>query len=146
MAYFRLALAPGIDKQNTEYGAEGGWTDCDNVRFRYGLPEKIGGWEEFTETTSNYLVGRPSDIFTWTSLTGTPYVMIGTHKKLYVNRGNVWYDVTPIRATTAAGDVTFAAVNGSATLTVTDTAHGAVDGDFVAFSGAVSLGATEPGR
>ena len=140
MAYFRLALAPGIDKQNTEYGAEGGWTDCDNVRFRYGLPEKIGGWEEFTETTSNYLVGRPSDIFTWTSLTGTPYVMVGTHKKLYVNRGNVWYDVTPIRATTAAGDVTFAASNGSAVITVTDTSHGALQGDFVTFSGAVSLG------
>lgn len=140
MAYFRLALAPGIDKQNTEYGAEGGWTDCDNVRFRYGLPEKIGGWQEFTDSGSNYLVGRPSDIFTWTSLTGIPYVMVGTHKKLYVNTGGAWYDVTPIRETTAAGDVTFSATNGSAVITVTDTSHGAFEGDFVTFSGAASLG------
>ena len=107
MAYFRLALAAGIDKQNTEYGAEGGWTDCDNVRFRFGLPEKIGGWQEFGDLSDVYLVGRPSDIITWTSLTGVPYVMVGTHKKLYVSTGGAWFDVTPIRETTAAGDVTF---------------------------------------
>ena len=80
MAYFRLALAAGIDKQNTEYGAEGGWTDCDNVRFRFGLPEKIGGWQEFGDLSDVYLVGQPSDIITWTSLTGVPHVMVGTHK------------------------------------------------------------------
>lgn len=140
MAYFRLALAAGIDKQNTEYGAEGGWTDCDNVRFRFGLPEKIGGWQEFGDFSNIYLVGRPSDIITWTSLTGVPYVMIGTHKKLYVSTGGAWFDVTPIRETTAAGDVTFSASNGSAVITVTDTAHGALAGDFVTYSGAVSLG------
>ena len=140
MPFFKLTLAPGIDKQNTEYGAEGGWTDCDNVRFRYGLPEKIGGWQEFSDSGSNYLVGRPSDIYTWTSLTGIPYVMVGTHKKLYVNTGGGWYDVTPIRVTTAAGDVTFAASNGSAIITVTDASHGAFEGDFVTFSGATSLG------
>ena len=140
MAYFRLALAAGIDKQNTEYGAEGGWTDCDNVRFRFGLPEKIGGWQEFGDLSDVYLVGRPSDIITWTSLTGVPYVMVGTHKKLYVSTGGAWFDVTPIRQTTAAGDVTFSASNGSAVITVTDTAHGALAGDFVTYSGAVSLG------
>tara|TARA_Y100000004_G_scaffold36123_1_gene38736 strand:+ start:894 stop:2762 length:1869 start_codon:yes stop_codon:yes gene_type:complete len=140
MAYFRLALAAGIDKQNTEYGAEGGWTDCDNVRFRFGLPEKIGGWQEFGDFSNIYLVGRPSDIITWTSLTGVPYVMVGTHKKLYVSTGGAWFDVTPIRETTAAGDVTFSASNGSAVITVTDTAHGALAGDFVTYSGAVSLG------
>ena len=140
MSFFKLTLAPGIDKQNTEYGAEGGWTDCDNVRFRYGLPEKIGGWQEFSDSGSNYLVGRPSDIYTWTSLTGIPYVMVGTHKKLYVNTGGGWYDVTPIRVTTAAGDVTFSASNGSAIITVTDASHGAFEGDFVTFSGATSLG------
>ena len=140
MAYFRLALAAGIDKQNTEYGAEGGWTDCDNVRFRFGLPEKIGGWQEFGDFSNIYLVGRPSDIITWTSLTGVPYAMVGTHKKLYVSTGGAWFDVTPIRETTAAGDVTFSASNGSAVITVTDTAHGALAGDFVTYSGAVSLG------
>ena len=140
MSFFKLTLAPGIDKQNTEYGADGGWTDCDNVRFRYGLPEKIGGWQEFSDSGSNYLVGRPSDIYTWTSLTGIPYVMVGTHKKLYVNTGGGWTDVTPIRVTTSAGDVTFAATNGSAIITVTDASHGAFQGDFVTFSGATSLG------
>ena len=140
MAFFKLALTPGIDKQNTEYGAEGGWTDCDNVRFRYGLPEKIGGWEEFTDSGSVYLVGRPSDIMAWTSLTGIPYVILGTERKLYVNTGGAWYDVTPLRETTAAGAVTFAATNGYPIITVTDTAHNALQGDFVTFSGAATLG------
>ena len=139
MAYFRLTLAPGIDKQNTEYGAEGGWIDADNVRFRYGLPEKIGGWEEFTALTQ-YLVGMASEIFTWNSLVGVPYAMVGTDRKLYVLTGGIYYDITPIRETTSAGAVTFAASNGSPILTVTDTSHSAIQGDFVTFSGAVSLG------
>jgi hypothetical protein len=139
MAYFRLTLAPGIDKQNTEYGAEGGWIDADNVRFRYGLPEKIGGWEEFT-TLTQYLVGMASEIFTWNSLTGIPYAMVGTDRKLYVLTSGTYYDITPIRETTSAGAVTFAASNGSPILTVTDTSHGAIQGDFVTFSGAVTLG------
>ena len=139
MAYFKLTLTPGIDKQNTEYGAEGGWIDGDNVRFRYGLPEKIGGWEEFT-TLTQYLVGMVSQIFTWNSLAGIPYAICGTDRKLYVFTGGIWYDITPIRSTTAAGDVTFAASNGSPILTVADTSHAAIKGDFVTFSGAVSLG------
>lgn len=139
MAYFRLSLTPGIDKQNTEYGAEGGWIDADNVRFRYGLPEKIGGWEEFT-TLTQYLVGMASEIFTWNNLVGVPYAMVGTNRKLYVLTGGIYYDITPIRETTSAGAVTFAASNGSPILTVSDTSHGAIQGDFVTFSGAVSLG------
>jgi hypothetical protein len=139
MAYFRLNLAPGIDKQNTEYGAEGGWTNCDNVRFRYGLPEKIGGWVNF-EGTEVYLVGMVSEVFTWTDLEGIPYVIVGTDRKLYVSANGAWNDITPIRDTTTAGAVTFAAVDGSATITVSDTSHGALVGDFVTFSGAVSLG------
>jgi hypothetical protein len=139
MAYFRLNLAPGIDKQNTEYGAEGGWTNCDNVRFRYGLPEKIGGWVNF-ENAEVYLVGMVSEVFTWTSLAGVPHVIVGTDRKLYVSVNGAWNDITPIRETTVAGAVTFAAVNGSATITVSDTSHNAIVGDFVTFSGAASLG------
>ena len=139
MAYFRLNLAPGIDKQNTEYGAEGGWTNCDNVRFRYGLPEKIGGWINF-EDNEVYLVGMVSEVFTWTSLSGVPHVIVGTNRKLYVSANGAWSDITPIRETTGAGAVTFAAVTGSATLTVSDSSHGAIVGDFVTFSGATSLG------
>lgn len=140
MSYFKLSLSAGIDKQNTEYGAEGGWTDCDNVRFRYGLPEKIGGWKDFVFPSSAYLVGQASDSFTWNSLLGIPHIGIGTSRKLYVGVGNSWNDITPIRETTAAGDVTFAAVNGSNVITVSDTAHGAEERSFVTFSGAVSLG------
>ena len=139
MAYLRLALKPGIDKQNTEYGAEGGWTDGDNIRFRYGLPEKIGGWTYFNGT-ADYLVGFASDAFSWNNLAGTPYLATGTDRKVYVSVGGSWFDITPLRSTTSAGDVTFSASSGSAIITVTDTDHGAVQGDFVTFSGAVSLG------
>ena len=139
MAYLRLALKPGIDKQNTEYGAEGGWTDGDNIRFRYGLPEKIGGWTYFNGT-ADYLVGFASDTFSWNNLAGTPYLATGTDRKVYVSLGGAWFDITPIRSTTSSGDVTFSASSGSAIITVTDTDHGAIQGDFVTFSGAVSLG------
>ena len=138
MPLLRLFLKPGIDKQNTEYGAEGGWIDGDYIRFRYGLPEKIGGWTEFGGTSPNF-VGLASEVFTWNDLSGSPYMAVGTNRKLYVFYGGAWADITPIRATTAAGDVTFAAVNGSPTITVTDTSHGAIQGDFVRFSG-VSAG------
>ncbi len=139
MPLLRLALKPGIDKQNTEYGAEGGWVDSDYVRFRYGLPEKIGGWTWF-ENLETYLIGQVSHSKSWTSLAGVPYLIVGTTKKLYVYSGGVWADITPLRVTTAAGEVTFSASNGSPTITVTDTAHGASAGDFVTFSGAASLG------
>jgi len=139
MPFLKLTLAPGIDKQNTEYGAEGGWTACDNVRFRYGLPEKIGGWTKFPELPQ-YLIGMVTEVYMWKDLTGAPYVIAGTNRKLYVSSGGFWSDITPIRDTTSAGDVTFSATNGSAIIEVTDTDHGAIQGDFVTFSGAVSLG------
>ena len=139
MAYFRLALKPGIDKQNTEYGAEGGWIDGDFIRFRYGLPEKTGGWTMFAQQTT-YLVGQASDIHTWNNLNGVPYLIIGTNRKLYAYQGGTWADVTPLRETTTAGTTTFAATNGSNILTVTHINHEAEPGDFVTFSAAVSLG------
>jgi hypothetical protein len=86
MAYFRLALNAGIDKQNTEYGAEGGWTDGDNVRFRFGLPEKIGGWTNFNGVAS-YLVGFASETFSWNNNAGVPYLAVGTDRKIYVSAG-----------------------------------------------------------
>ena len=139
MGYFRLALKPGIDKQNTEYGAEGGWIDGDFIRFRYGLPEKLGGWTAFNQTET-YLVGLITDILTWNSLNGAPHLIVGTNRKLYVFRGGSWADITPILTTTAAGDVTFAASNGSNIVTVTDASHATTAGSFVTFSGASSLG------
>ena len=139
MSYFRLALKPGIDKQNTEYGAEGGWIDGDYIRFRYGLPEKIGGWTSF-DPNAAYLVGMTSNQITWNDLLGTPHLLLGTNRKLYAYSGGIWNDVTPLRMTTAAGDVTFAATAGSDLVTVTDINNGAIKGDFVTYTGAVSLG------
>ena len=130
MALLRLFLKPGIDKQNTEYGAEGGWVDGDYVRFRYGLPEKMGGWTEFGNTLVNF-VGAASEIFTWNGLDGVPYAALGTNRKVYAFYGGAWADITPIRA---SGACTFTTTNGSTTVVVNDTAHGAVEGDFVTFS------------
>jgi hypothetical protein len=131
MAYFRLALKPGIDKQNTEYGAEGGWIDGDYIRFRYGLPEKLGGWVLF-ENTPVYLVGMASEIFTWNNLEGISFLMVGTNRKLYASSGGLWADITPIRY--SASGVTFDTTSGFTSVVVNHTAHGATDGDFVKFS------------
>jgi hypothetical protein len=132
MAYFRLALKPGIDKQNTEYGAEGGWIDSDYVRFRYGLPEKMGGWTEFNQAATS-LVGNPSNMLSWSNLNGVPYLAVGTQRKLYVFTGGAWYDITPVR--TIKTGLTFNTVAGSNVVTVTHTGgHGAEDGDFVRLS------------
>jgi len=140
MPLVRLALRPGIDKQNTEYGAEGGWIDSDYVRFRYGLPEKMGGWQHFNNNQPQYFIGMASESFSWTSLAGVSHLALGTNKKIYVFVSGTWADITPIRVTTDPGDVTFAATTGQSIVTVTNTGHGAVDGDFVTFEDAVSLG------
>lgn len=133
MPLTKLTILPGVDKQNSEYGAEGRWIDSDYVRFRYGLPEKIGGWSKFND---QYLIGACRALFSWNSLAGDPLMALGTSKKLYVNYGTNWTDITPIRAT---GTVTsFTAVLGSTILTVTDPAHGAIPGDFVTFSSTTS--------
>ncbi len=136
MGYFKLSLKPGIDKQNTEYGAEGGWIDCDNVRFRYALPEKIGGWTEFQSTsgTATYLIGMASNSHTWNGLDGSPYLAIGTDRKLYVNYQNAYYDITPLRSENNSLSNAFTTTSGSTTVTVNDTGHGAVQGDFVTLS------------
>jgi hypothetical protein len=131
MPLTRLFLKPGIDKQNTEYGAEGGWTDADYVRFRYGLPEKVGGWQRFDETPT-YLIGFTSGLFSWNDLAGSPYIAVGTNRKVYVFYGGAWGDITPIRSTTVTAD--FSTTSGSTTVTVTDVAHQAIAGDFVTFS------------
>lgn len=131
MPYFRLFLKPGVDKQNTEYGAEGGWIDSDYIRFRYGLPEKMGGWTQFGETAV-YFVGMPTEVFTWNDLEGSPYIALGTNRKVYVFYGGAWSDITPIRATQAG--VTFDTTNTLTTVTVNDTAHGCIVGDFVTLS------------
>ena len=137
MTLQKLQFRPGIVQDTTDYTNEGGWRDGDKIRFRLGLPETIGGWTRLTSTT---MLGTCRDLHAWTSLAGTRFIGAGTSQKLYVVDGSEPQDITPLRATTGAGDATFAATSGSAVLTVSDTNHGCVLGDFVTFSGAVSLG------
>ena len=137
MPLTKLQFRPGVNRETTSYTNEGGWFNVDKVRFRFGLPEKIGGWVKYSAYS---FLGICRALHTWVTLGGSKLLGVGTSLKYYINEGGQYYDVTPIRATTAAGDVTFAATNGSAVLVVSDTAHGAVVNDFVTFSGAVSLG------
>ena len=130
MALIKVQIIPGIDKQDTEYGAEGKWVDCDNVRFRYGLPEKIGGW---SKVNTSALVGSARGIITWFSLDGDQYTITGTNKKLYAYQNQAWYDITPIRES-GASITNFTTTSGSTTVTVTDATHGAIEGDFVTIS------------
>ena len=130
MTLIKVQVAPGVDKQSTEYGAEGRWTNTDNVRFRYGLPEKIGGW---AKVTSDALVGAARGIITWFSLDGDQYAITGTNKKLYVYQNGSWYDITPIRST-GASITDFTTTASSTTVKVTDASHGAIEGDFVTIS------------
>ncbi len=133
----KLQFKPGVNRENTRYTSEGGWYECDKVRFRQGMPEKIGGWVRISDTTFQ---GVCRSLHNWVTLNKQDMIGVGTNLKFYIENGGGYYDITPIRATTAAGDVTFAATDGSTTITVTDVAHGALEGDFVTFSGAVSLG------
>lgn len=133
----KLQFQPGINKETTSYSNEGGWFDCDKVRFRQGFPEKIGGWGKIGVKS---FLGSCRALWPWRTLNLDDFLGVGTHLKYYIESGEGYYDVTPIRLTTAAGDVTFAAANGSSTLTVSDPTHGAVVNDFVTFSGAASLG------
>mgnify|MGYP003115483275 FL=1 len=137
MPLAKYVFKPGINKEGTNYSNEGGWFDADKVRFRKGKPERIGGWNKFT--TDSY-VGTCRQLYPYKATNGDSFVILGTHQKLYNLSGDVYYDITPLRATTSAGDVTFSASNGSSTITVTDASHGAVTGDFVTFSGAATLG------
>ncbi len=137
MPLAKFKFAPGINKEGTEYTAEGSWFDSDKIRFRSGYPEKIGGWEKYSSST--YL-GTARSLHQWDDLAGTDYLGVGTSSKWYVELGGDFNDVTPLRVTTSAGDVTFSATDGSSTITATDTSHGALTGDFVTFSGAASLG------
>lgn len=137
MTLTKLQFKPGFVKDTTAYASEGSWRDGNKVRFRLGFPEKIGGWQKLSSTS---FLGTCRALLPWYDLSGNPRIGVGTNLKYYVEEGGAYLDITPIRATTAAGDVTFSATTGSATITVSDTGHGAATNDFVTFSGAVSLG------
>lgn len=137
MPLLKLQFRPGITRDLTSYAAEGGWYDCDKIRFRMGYPESIGGWERLTASP---FIGTCRAVHSWTALDNTAFIGLGTHLKYYIVQGSSPNDVTPIRQVSVAGTTTFAASNASASLVVTDVGHSALLGDFVTFSGADSLG------
>ena len=133
----KILFKPGVNKENTRYTTEGGWYECDKVRFRQGNPEKIGGW---TRISTAYFLGVCRSLWNWVTLASANLMGVGTNLKFYIAETGTYYDVTPIRATSTINNNPFVATNGSTTITVTDTSHGAVTGDFVTFSGATGLG------
>ena len=138
MPLSKFQLRPGIDREGTSYDTEGGWFDVNLVRFNKGRPQKVGGWRKANDTTFS---GTCRALHAWVSLAGTRYLGLGTTCKYYIEEGGTTFtDITPIRLTTGNNEISFAAANGSSVLTVTDTAHGAVVGDFVTYSGCASLG------
>jgi len=139
MTLTKLQLKPGIQKQTSDLGAAGGYTDCDNIRFRYGLPEKIGGW---AKTTTNTLIGVARDAHHWVALDGTRLAALGTDKKLYIYANDLLYDITPTRQTNSSVTTIFTTTNGSPNVTVNVPGHGAIVGDIVTFSGTTSLSST----
>jgi hypothetical protein len=133
----KLQFRPGVNREGTTLANEGGWFDCDKVRFRSGYPEKIGGWAAASYTT---FLGVCRSLWNWVTLKNFNLAGVGTNLKFYVENGGAYYDITPIRLNTT-NTTTFAATNGSTTITVTDTGASALQtGDFVTFSNAVSLG------
>jgi hypothetical protein len=132
----KLQFKPGVNRDQTNYSNEGGWYECDKIRFRSGYPQKIGGWLRYGTFT---LAGICRQVFNWITTSSDNYLALGTSKKLYIEAGQILYDITPIRQTftTTATDNCFTTVNGSKTVTVTIVAHGASEGDYVTFSSVV---------
>ena len=128
----KLTLKAGVNRENTRYTNENGYYVSNNVRFRQGTPEKIGGW---TRISSNFFLGVCRSLWNWVTLGGANLLGVGTNLKFYIESGGLYNDITPIRATSTINANPFAG-NGTTTVTVTDTAHGGITGDYVTFSGA----------
>lgn len=132
----KLLFKPGVNRENTRYTTEGGFYECDKIRFRQGTPEKIGGWERISNFT---FLGICRSLWNWVTLGALNLLGVGTNLKFYIERGGEYFDITPLRGTATLTNP-FTAVNGSSIITVTDVAHGAINGDYVTFSGATGLG------
>ena len=128
----KLALRPGVNKENTRYTNENGWYDCDKIRFRQGTPEKIGGWQRISTDT---FLGVCRSLWNWVTLSALNLIGVGTNLKFYIERGGVYNDVTPIRATATLTNP-FTATATSSVISVSATAHGCITNDYVTFSGA----------
>jgi len=137
MPLTKVQFAPGFNKQASDSGAENQWVDGDFVRFRYGMPEKIGGWQEIMDKK---LVGAVRDSHSWADLDGRRYIAFGTNKILYVYDGDDYYDITPFNTSLAKSGCDITTTNGSNTVTITcPTAHDLEPGDILTFENAGSF-------
>ena len=136
MPLTKVNFRPGVNRENTRYTTEGGWYECDKIRFRQGTPEKIGGW---VRLSANTFLGTCRSLWNWITLGALNLMGVGTNLKFYIENGGSYYDVTPLRLTASLTNP-FTATNGSAVLTVAHNSHGALTGDFVTFSGASLAG------
>ncbi len=136
MALKKLVLKPGVNRENTRYTNEGGWYESDKVRFRQGSPEKIGGWARISVSTFQ---GLCRSLWNWITLDNLNLIGVGTNLKFYLELGGNYNDITPIRAGAILSNP-FATTNTLTLVTVTDTAHGAITGDFVTFSNVAPVG------
>jgi hypothetical protein len=132
----KILFKPGVNRENTRYTTEGGWYQSDKVRFRQGTPEKIGGWARIS--ISSFL-GTCRSLWNWITLANLNLLGVGTNLKFYLENGGQYYDITPIRASAVLSNP-FTTTNTSTTVTVADVAHGALTGDFVAYSNVATVG------
>ena len=132
----KLALKPGVNRENTRYTSEGGWYESDKIRFRQGTPEKIGGWQRISSTT---FLGVCRSLWNWVTLGSQNLIGVGTNLKFYIENGGAYNDITPLRATVTLTNP-FTTISGSPTVTVVDANGGYTSEDFVTFSGASAVG------
>ena len=132
----KLIFKSGVNRENTRYTSENGWYECDKIRFRQGTPEKIGGW---VKASNDSFLGKCRALFAWVTSNGRKLLAVGTNLKYYIFFSGVYHDITPLRATNTLTDP-FTTVNGLTLVTVLDAGHGGIDGDFVTFSGASTVG------
>jgi len=132
----KVILKPGVNRENTRYTNEGGWYESDNVRFRQGTPEKLGGWQRLS---ANTFVGVCRSLWNWATLTGANLLGVGTSNKFYLEATGIYYDITPISTTSSLAGNPFATVNTTTAVTVTDLGFNPQVGDFVIFNGATTF-------
>lgn len=136
MPLMKLQFRPGINQETTRYMNEGGWYDCDKIRFRYGVAEKIGGWTRYSATTFEGICRK---MHNWVALDASNYLALGTHLKLYIEEGTNYNDITPDRTSSTLSSGSLSATSGSAVVTITDNAHGAITNDYVTITNATTF-------
>ena len=135
MPFQKLIFPPGVFRDQTRFASDGHWFDCDKVRFRSGLPQKIGGWQRYSEDTTD---GQIRFLFNFISLDENDYLAIGSSQRFYIEEGGEFNNITPIRRTASLGADPITTASSGGEITVADTAHGAVLNDFVTLAGATT--------